>query len=464
MKGDKDMATTTFESDVDDDIGGPAMGQTAAPPNAAGQGLGETALASDEVAGDAPVAPVTGTEAGNGGEHAELENPVGAESGEEVLEASAEQLAAEAGAESAFSDLQGIEGFEIPTAAEFAESSTAMDLPEAGDALEGEGEAGDAEFAFLAGLIPALVSSVGPSIAKAVGRRLKPQTRRKVQAVGRTVATSAGAVAKVASSASGKKSQLLALISRLLEKAESAPEAESAPPVDPALVEAAAGTIEAIIGTDDRVRIQGTTNIPWRRICALRMTFPNGSYRGTGFLIGPRTVATAGHCVYLKSAGGWARSIEVIPGSNGPTRPFGTAVSTQFRSVAGWVNSSIPSSDYGCIVLPQGSFGGRNLGAFGFAAWSAPQLLALPAVVAGYPGDKPFAELWGMARRIKSVTPTQLRYDIDTMGGQSGAPVYIKRNGQRYCVGIHNYGGSTVNSATRITPSVYQRLHAWSKL
>jgi glutamyl endopeptidase len=115
-------------------------------------------------------------------------------------------------------------------------------------------------------------------------------------------------------------------------------------------------------------------------------------------------------------------------------------------------------------VLPQGSFGGRNLGAFGFAAWSAPQLLALPAVVAGYPGDKPFAELWGMARRIKSVTPTQLRYDIDTMGGQSGAPVYIKRNGQRYCVGIHNYGGSTVNSATRITPSVYQRLHAWSKL
>ena len=122
-----------------------------------------------------------------------------------------------------------------------------------------------------------------------------------------------------------------------------------------------------------------------------------------GVLIGPRTVATAGHCVYLKSAGGWAESIEVIPGCNGTTRPFGTATSTNFRSVSGWVTGSVPSSDYGCIVLPNGAFGGRNIGSFGFAAWSAPEILALPAVVAGYPGDKPFAELWGMARRIKAV-------------------------------------------------------------
>ncbi len=213
--------------------------------------------------------------------------------------------------------------------------------------------------------------------------------------------------------------------------------------------------IESIIGTDDRVQISATTSIPWRRICALKMKFPNGSYRGTGFFIGPRTVATAGHCVYLKSAGGWAESIEVIPGCNGTTRPFGTATSTNFRSVSGWVTGSVPSSDYGCIVLPNGAFGGKNLGSFGFAAWSAPEILALPAVVAGYPGDKPFAELWGMARRIKAVTPVQVRYDVDTMGGQSGAPVYVKRNGQRYVVGIHNYGGSTVNSATRIAPSAY---------
>jgi len=90
--------------------------------------------------------------------------------------------------------------------------------------------------------------------------------------------------------------------------------------------------------------------------------------------------------------------------------------------------------------------------------------LAAPAVLAGYPGDKPFGELWGMSRKIASVTPQQLRYQIDTMGGQSGSPVYIKRNNQRYVVGIHNYGGTTQNSATRITASIYQRLVAWRQL
>ena len=50
------------------------------------------------------------------------------------------------------------------------------------------------------------------------------------------------------------------------------------------------------------------------------------------------------------------------------------------------------------------------------------------------------------------------------MGGQSGAPVYIMRAGQRYVVGIHNYGQATGNSATRVTEPVYQRLLAWSKL
>jgi glutamyl endopeptidase len=106
----------------------------------------------------------------------------------------------------------------------------------------------------------------------------------------------------------------------------------------------------------------------------------------------------------------------------------------------------------------------RVSAASGVSAMTAQELVAKPAVLAGYPGDKPFAELWGMARKIKTVGPVTLGYDIDTMGGQSGAPVYIKRNGSRFVVGIHNYGSSTGNSATRVTAEVAERLSAWSKL
>ena len=123
-------------------------------------------------------------------------------------------------------------------------------------------------------------------------------------------------------------------------------------------------------------------------------------------------MATAGHCVYLHNQGGWARRIEVIPGCNGSARPFGQAVSSSLRSVVGWVSNKKPEYDFGCVVLPTGSFGGSNLGSFGFAAFDAAKLLAQAAVLAGYPGDKPFAELWGMARKIKTVAAKTLVYDI----------------------------------------------------
>ena len=139
--------------------------------------------------------------------------------------------------------------------------------------------------------------------------------------------------------------------------------------MDEATVEEAARVLEVIIGTDDRLGISATIQIPWRRICALRITFPTGAtYRGTGFFVGPRAVATAGHCVFIRSQGGWARRIEVIPGCNGTQRPFGQVVATSFRSVAGWVNQGKPESDYGCVVLPKGAFGG-NFGYFGFVEW-----------------------------------------------------------------------------------------------
>ena len=69
-----------------------------------------------------------------------------------------------------------------------------------------------------------------------------------------------------------------------------------------------------------------------------------------------------------------------------------------------------------------------------------------------------------MADAIGAVGPTTLTYQTDTYGGQSGAGLYIHRNGQRYVVGIHNYGAGTGNSATRITRPVYDRLLAWSRM
>lgn len=437
----------------------------------------QTGLETREQEGDAGSSGGESGGMGEAGLHEEISGGVGegGESGEESAEASAEQLASAASGESAESDLRGIEGY-APSESSEAAGEAFQSLAEAGSAIEGGAENGNAEFLpFLAALVPTLISSVGPMIAKGVMSRLSPTAARAVKrvagpAMGAMGSPFGGMLTGLAGRGrAGPGANIQTILQMLLQALNrgggESGEAGEADPLHEATIEQAVAAIEVIIGDDDRVRINGTTQVPWRRFCALRMTFPSGrTYRGTGWFVGPRAVVTAGHCVYLHAQGGWAQKMEVIPGMNGTSRPYGSAQAVSQRSVGGWVNGKKPESDYGCVVLPAGAFGGRNLGRFGFAALPTATLLARPAILAGYPGDKPFAELWGMKRAIKSVTAKTLVYDIDTMGGQSGAPVYIKRNGVRYVVGIHNYGASSGNSATRVTEAVYRRLLAWSQI
>ena len=219
---------------------------------------------------------------------------------------------------------------------------------------------------------------------------------------------------------------------------------------------------EVIIGTDDRVRISPTTSFPWRAICSLRITAQNGNrFIGTGWLVAPRTVITAGHCVYMHDQGGWPKSIEVIPGLNDAARPYGSYVGTSFRSVSGWVNDKKREYDYGCIILPTTSRPGDKTGVFGFAVKDNPYLLSAYLNLSGYPGDKGGNQQWFMARKAKSVAPRVIYYEIDTMGGQSGSPVWVKVGNARYAVGIHTNGLVSGNSATRIVQPVFNNIQAW---
>jgi glutamyl endopeptidase len=222
---------------------------------------------------------------------------------------------------------------------------------------------------------------------------------------------------------------------------------------------------EVIIGVDNRVRVHATTVYPWRAICALKITARNGrKYIGTGWMVGPRTVITAGHCVYLHSEGGWASSIEVIPGRNDGSSPYGSASSGNLRSTTGWVNNRDRNFDYGAIILPENKKLGNTVGFFGIAVRPDAFLMASALNLSGYPGDKGGNQQWYMAQRPTNVSNTVITYNIDTFGGQSGAPVWVYQNGQRYCVGIHTNGSNGGNSATRINNSVYNNLLNWKNI
>ncbi|MEM7126528.1 MAG: serine protease [Chloroflexota bacterium] len=220
---------------------------------------------------------------------------------------------------------------------------------------------------------------------------------------------------------------------------------------------------ESVCGSDNRFRISPASSFPWRLNCQLIITRADGRQtRCTGWFSGPRTVMTAGHCLYSHAAGGWARQIEVIPGMDSSSRPYGSQISTSFRSVRGWVNSRNAEYDYGAIILPNNTLGNR-VGWFGFAVLSTGELQNLLVNNSGYPADKPFGTQWYNAGRITRVTDRQLFYMIDTFGGQSGSVVYRYRNGARHAVGIHGYGGCP-NRAARITGPVFDNMLAWRNL
>jgi len=221
----------------------------------------------------------------------------------------------------------------------------------------------------------------------------------------------------------------------------------------------------SVIGTDGRTRVTGTTTYPNRAIVFLVITFPSGnSYTCSGFFYGPRTVATAGHCVYEPDEGGWASAIKVYPGRNGTSAPYSYTTMHRAFSVTGWTSNGDPNYDYGAIQT--NSAKGNTVGWFGYY-WQASNTFSGTYYVRGYPGDKTYGTMWTMSGAVKKVNANRLWYSIDSYGGQSGSPFF--KNHPTYgwaAAGIHTYGVglspyTTYNSATRITQTRYNNMKTW---
>lgn len=239
----------------------------------------------------------------------------------------------------------------------------------------------------------------------------------------------------------------------------------------------------SILGTDERVQVTNPSDWPYRATCKLYMEYDNvynhvtgqyvtRIYVGTGFMEGPNLLVTAGHCTYsdVTSEGDYQDSIDnprfpnrirVYAGANG-----NSDINSSYKYFATVTQINIqkeyyenPTFDYDWAACELNWNLGNATGYYGkISNWYVQNS---DIYSYGYPGDKP-ATMWETYGQMVKQTSLRYEYNFDTVGGQSGSPVFMTTDdGATYVCGIHTSGSSTINGGTKINSFIYHYLNSF---
>lgn len=215
-------------------------------------------------------------------------------------------------------------------------------------------------------------------------------------------------------------------------------------------------------GTDDRQQITDASGYPDRVVGWLWSQAQDDSWSTcSATLIGPFTVVTAAHCVYVHEKDGWIKAMTFIPGITDPeSAPFGTYDWENINILKGYIDN-YDGTNYGSAmpwdlaVITLAEDAGNMLGWLGFRVDDASNWAATNI---GYPGDKPDGTMWKTNCDIKSDQFGDLIYwhECDTFAGSSGSAMWEDKSGDLYIRGINVAEDDKVNYGVRFTESYYQ--------
>ncbi|MBO9673399.1 MAG: hypothetical protein J7577_08140 [Sphingobacteriaceae bacterium] len=226
-----------------------------------------------------------------------------------------------------------------------------------------------------------------------------------------------------------------------------------------------------------RLRITAA-NIPNDFSCYMEMTRGWHKYYGSGALIHPRVIITAGHNL------AYFPFVKRIPfflfrGTRKIDLYFGSIDSNNYKAkrtlklVKGknkffksgyWINAKT-NRDFSIIILPDSSLFKEVGGCYKFIPVKPEELHTTALNLTGSPGDKKLFEMWTQSTNNFSITDFSLKYDLFTAVRNSGSPVWIQKNGIRL-VGVHSRGykeAESCNEAVMINEDTYKQVALWCK-
>ncbi len=173
----------------------------------------------------------------------------------------------------------------------------------------------------------------------------------------------------------------------------------------------------------DLSKVSNPFDYPWRLNCLVIIYFSSGVVdQGSGILIDPKHLLTAGHVVYSDSLNKYADSIHVIPAFYDGEAPFGAAKATNLFTWKGWEKNQDYDWDMGLIELdrPLGALtGSAGYGYNNNDTYFSNKTFNNP----GYPAENPYngEYMYNWNGSYDKVKDNLLYINKTCFGGQSGS-------------------------------------------
>jgi V8-like Glu-specific endopeptidase len=210
-------------------------------------------------------------------------------------------------------------------------------------------------------------------------------------------------------------------------------------------------------------KLTDLASYPWSANVKLFFEQGGSYYVGSGVLIDPLHVLTAGHCVHSGPGGDWSGDMIVVPAYENWSAPYGTAGSANLMTWSGWADYADFDYDMGLIELdrPIGALTGWH--GYGYSTDTAFYTTASRTWYnPGYPAESPFdgEYMYWWYGYFDSCTAYQARFESRSYGGQSGSGAYYVSDGNRYVHLVLSNGSDTWTRDVRITSARFNSIQS----
>ncbi|MEB2778098.1 hypothetical protein SYJ56_22485 [Algoriphagus sp. D3-2-R+10] len=205
-------------------------------------------------------------------------------------------------------------------------------------------------------------------------------------------------------------------------------------------------------------------DIPNSYTCFMEMTRGVSKRYGTGFLIHPRVILTAGHNLAYYPTG----KVKKVKMYFGSIDSLNYEIKEEVKLKRGrnkfyksnyFIFGNI-KRDFSIIILPDSSVYKKVKGHFNIAPLTT--LSTESITITGSPGDKDLFEIWTETTNNFFISENALKYDFYTEVRNSGSPIWYQKEANTYNIaGIHSRSYGTCSASVFITPEVYNKIKKW---